>query len=200
VVQISDIQKVAGVGRDKAYSMVRELIDSGWIKREEYRDETGTYRKHEYVVSEWAENPINDPLPEKPDTAKPDTVEPDPVNTHLTKNGNIPRTESTKNSVYDEDFEGFWKAYPKRDGGNPKPDAFKAWKRAVKKASVEEIMRGVEGYRKHCDEKNKTGTEFVKQSASWLNGELWTSFTSKGGANGLTDEERQRKLEYLLNA
>jgi hypothetical protein len=191
VVQISDIQKVAGVGRDKAYSMVRELIDSGWIKREEYRDETGAYRKHEYVVSEWSENPINDPLPEKPDPVKPDTA-----NTHLTKNGNIPRTESTKNSVYDEDFKGFWKAYPKREGGNSKANAFKSWKRALRKASVEEIMRGVEGYRKHCDLEKKTGTQWVKQAEFWLNGELWESFTT-GGANGLTDEERQRKLAAL---
>jgi hypothetical protein len=195
VVQITDIQKVAGVGRDKAYSMVRELIEAGWIRRDEHRDEAGSYRKHEYVVSEWAENPANDPLPEKPDTAKPDTVQPDAANTHLTKNGLVPRTESTKNS-YDEGFERFWKAYPKRDGGNPKPEAYKAWKKAVKREDAETVIAAVKAYAKDCEKRGKVNTEFIPMAATWLNKERWNDIAT-GGAHALTDE-RKAELARIL--
>jgi len=196
-VQTADIQRVGGVGREKAQQMVRELIEAGWIKRISLRTGGGTFEGYEYVVSDSLED-----LPEEapaPETGKPATVKPATENPSLNKYGKKPNTEHTKAAGADErlqEFEGFWKAYPKRDGTNPKAPALKSFIRARSKASLEEIMEGLARYRKHLTDKGSIGTPYVKQAVTWLNQQGWEDFNS-GGANALTDE-RRKELERIL--
>jgi hypothetical protein len=70
---------------------------------------------------------------------------------------------------YPDEFESVWTAYPNRLGGNPKNRAFKAWNaRRSEGHTPEEIAEGVERYARFCNATNKTGTELVKQAATFF--------------------------------
>jgi biotin operon repressor len=81
----------------------------------------------------------------------------------------------------DPEFEEAWRLYPKRDGGNPKGDALKAWNARVR-AGVprEEMLSGVRRYAAHCKRKGNVGTEFVMQAVRFFGkgghyAELWSA-------------------------
>ena len=61
-------------------------------------------------------------------------------------------------------FDDFWKAYPRKVA---KGSAVKAWRTAIKKANVEEIIRATEKYKWPDDPK------FIPHPATWLNAERW---------------------------
>lgn len=89
---------------------------------------------------------------------------------------------------YPEEFERVWAAYPKRDGGNSKRAAFKAWRARVRSGvSPDEMLAGVERYRGHCEARGKVGTEFVQQAATFFGPgehfrEPWTLPATAAGA------------------
>ena len=65
-----------------------------------------------------------------------------------------------------EEFETFWKIYPRHDA---RAAAEKAWPRARKAASLEAILAGAERYR---DDPNRE-EEFTAHGSTWLNGRRW---------------------------
>lgn len=84
--------------------------------------------------------------------------------------------DATRPAV-DEVFEEFWKAYPKRDGANPKQPARKKFASALKSGtSLEEIQQGARRYRAECDAKRLTGTSLVAQAVTWLNQARWGDY------------------------
>jgi Helix-turn-helix domain len=64
------------------------------------------------------------------------------------------------------DFEQFWKLYPKRTG---KGAAREAFKKALKKTSLEAILAGAKRYH---DDPNRDN-EFTALATTWLNQERW---------------------------
>ncbi len=94
-----------------------------------------------------------------------------------------PRKPVNRNKIKAADaadalFERFIKAYPKRAGNDPKKPARKAWDARIKQGVDPEVMiAAAERYSRFCDATDKTRTEFVKQSQTWLspNGEGWLS-------------------------
>jgi len=86
-------------------------------------------------------------------------------------NTNIKNTTavSRPRHAYPDEFESVWTAYPNRLGGNPKNRAFKAWNaRRSEGHTPEEMAEGVERYARFCNATNKTGTELVKQAATFF--------------------------------
>lgn len=66
-------------------------------------------------------------------------------------------------------FENAWKAYPKRDGSNPKNKAEAAWRARVKEGVSEEVMlAGVLRYHAYCSAKGSIGTSYVMQSVRFF--------------------------------
>ncbi|WP_058710605.1 hypothetical protein [Paenibacillus jamilae] len=115
IVRIGDLVKRASNGRDAVYSIINELIDAGYIEREQVRgDGSGKFGDISYLVYETPlhtnplskpdkrkkkkesaplpENPDTvksvdkSPLPENPDTGKPDTDRPDTGNQEHSNN------------------------------------------------------------------------------------------------------------------
>lgn len=69
---------------------------------------------------------------------------------------------------YTAEFDAAWAAYPARPG-NSKADAFKAWNaRLVEGKTVEAMQAGVAAYATYCEDTGKTGTEYVKQAATFF--------------------------------
>ena len=95
-------------------------------------------------------------------------------------------TEITKNTC-DEAFEAAWKAYPKRDGSNPKAAAQKCWNARLKeKVDPQVMIEGVARYASYCRLKEMVGTSYVMQAARFFgtNKEFensWSMPTAIGG-------------------
>ena len=107
---------------------------------------------------------------ENPYTEKPFTENPSTVNV------------SNKNIQIEQEFEEVWKIYPRKED---KKKAFSAYKTARKKASFDEIKKGVETYSNHIKARN-TDKCYIKLGATYFNGECW--------ANNYEQSEPQEEL------
>ena len=74
--------------------------------------------------------------------------------------------EKTSKSAYSSDFESFWSKYPAKVA---KGAAAKAFKKALKSASVDEIMNGLANY---CNSR-KVAEGIICNPSTWLNQERW---------------------------
>lgn len=102
-VRLGDIRKKGGCGRDKARSMIGELVDAGYAEREPARKE-GKFNGLSVVIYDEPQQPVpveadgvaSLPQTEKPATAKPATVSPGPVNPTLVKTEGLETPESSE--------------------------------------------------------------------------------------------------------
>ena len=68
------------------------------------------------------------------------------------------------------EFEEFWKAYPRRDGGNPKHPASKVFASKVRSGfDAEMIIAAARRYASEMRTKGQEGTPYVAQAKTWLN-------------------------------
>lgn len=71
-------------------------------------------------------------------------------------------------------FDDIWPLYPRRAGGNPRKAAEKAYNARIKQgADPLDIQDGVIRYARFCDATGKTGTEYVKQAATFFGPNEW---------------------------
>jgi len=96
-------------------------------------------------------------------------------------------------------FEEFWKAYPKRDGANPKKPARKKFDDAVKQGhDPGEIIAGAERYRAFMLAKGQEGTQYVAQAVTWLRQARWEDeLPSAINGAGATDDDYPRIKRML---
>ncbi len=78
-------------------------------------------------------------------------------------------------SVDPEGFVECWSTYPKRDGGNSRADALKAYRGRLKTgASPADMVAGVRRYAAYCASKGIVGTAYVKQAVTFFGtGDHW---------------------------
>ena len=160
-VQIADLQKQGSFGRDKAYRILKELREVGYLALEVKRNDKAQIISQDYIVYDVAEL-SQKLLTEKPDTAEPDMAEPDmaepdTANTDgIINNKNITNTHSfsdtnvsSKQNARDKErleaefHETFWPAFPNKVG---KPKALISFLKARKKDNLENIMAGLNRY------------------------------------------------------
>ena len=151
-------------GRDRTYALIKQLIDAGYVVRQQSKGETGKFSSYDYLVSE-------KPLTGSPPTDLPYTAEPLPAKPTLVsiEDKQVLRLVSTDESIgsfsQDESFEAAWKLYPKREGANPKNKAHSAWKARVREGVTTEAMTdGLARYASYCLAKGTSGTEYVMQA------------------------------------
>lgn len=108
---------------------------------------------------------------------------------------------STRDALSDEQFEVFWKLYPKKAS---KKDALKAWKK-IDAELFGHIIDSL-GAHRACEQWVKDGGKFIPHAASWLNGEKFNDEVkpyvastngqrSGTGRPSLIDQVRQRGRE-----
>ncbi|CAB3637051.1 replication protein [Achromobacter marplatensis] len=72
-----------------------------------------------------------------------------------------------------EGFAEAWAAYPKRQGGNPRGTAVKAWKARLRSGvTPTEMIAGVRAYATHCRAEGRVGTSFVMMAATFFGPDL----------------------------
>jgi hypothetical protein len=94
------------------------------------------------------------------------------------------------------EFEEFWKAYPRRQGANPKHPARKKFEAFVKSGiSAETIISAAKSYAADERKLNHVGTPYVAQAVTWLNQQRFEDYQPKNGGGtgpppGMTPEEK----------
>ena len=72
-------------------------------------------------------------------------------------------------------FEEFWKAYPRRDGANPRAPAEKKFKALVKSGLDPDMLIGAAAALATAEgAKGNIGTAFIPQAMTWLNQSRWS--------------------------
>ena len=87
------------------------------------------------------------------------------------KDNNTSINNTINNNIHDE-FINFWNLYPRKVN---KANAQKAYKKALKKADSEKIIKGLKTYINDIKIKN-TKNEYIAHASTWLNGERWLDF------------------------
>lgn len=162
-------QSAKPTGRDGIYAMLEELIAAGYVQREQGRNDGGRLGEVNYLVSEVPASP----LPAQPDTAPPDTAAPLPANPTLVsiedKQGLTGENKNLSGGEKLDAFELAWKAYPKREGANPKNKAQSAWNARLQEGvEPERMLAGVARYAAYCRQKGNVGTEYVMQAVRFF--------------------------------
>ena len=88
------------------------------------------------------------------------------TDTHTPTHTPTPTIKDKEVQIVRTAFEQFWNVYPRRDG---KKKALEAMGKALKKASIEVILEGVNRYITFL----QTTTQQTAMPATWLNGERW---------------------------
>jgi len=78
------------------------------------------------------------------------------------------KDKSTTAPAVPEEFAEFKKAYPQRSGAQPWSRALKTIRARLKEGTQwDDILAGTKRYADYCDSTNTTGTQFVKQAATF---------------------------------
>jgi hypothetical protein len=103
--------------------------------------------------------------------------------------------ERTNNTGCALEFEKLYEAYPKRKGTQRKRDGLKVcetkFNTPEKYAS---LLTAIGHYAAHCDDEKKTGTAFVSQFATFVNG-IWEEYLTP--PLGLKPALKAKPLEDL---
>ncbi|WP_228351059.1 MULTISPECIES: hypothetical protein [Limnobaculum] len=85
----------------------------------------------------------------------------------------VPSVDGTPISkTYSDEFEKAWSIYPKREGSNPKKDAYRSWNARLKEGvTSEEMLQGVIAYAEFCKEKKQLNTAYVMQAKRFFGSE-----------------------------
>jgi hypothetical protein len=154
---ISSLARFNKIGVDTIKSAVKELELYGYLKRSEKQEhnEDGTFADYLWTTADPFQNP---------DTVKPVSGKQDTKNT-ITK-----EQQSIKNKEQNTDtgFDKFWELYPKKVA---KADALKAWNKAIKTKTADELLKVTKAYA----ESKLPDITYIPYPASWLNKGLYES-------------------------
>ena len=167
---------------DRAKAIVAELVALGLVDM----DDVGTAAPHNWNARQYKSDVSTERVKrfrnaernvsETPNETPPETEQ-------------IQRTESEKKDScavapatrpkVGEEFEEFWKAYPKREGANPKAPARKSFLAALKAGTeASEIVAGARACA--ARDRDKIGTPFIPQAVKWLRDRRWEDYAATG--------------------
>ena len=195
---VDGLVKLSKDGKDSVISAITELEQFGYLVRSQAKGQDGKFAGYDYDVYE---QPYTEkPFTENPSTVKPMTENPQQLNTkplNTESDINITNKKLNINVQTEQEFEEVWKLYPRKED---KKKAFSAYKTARKKASFDEIKKGVETYSNHIRVSN-TDKRYIKLGATYFNGECWANNYEQSVPTEETEEQKtQRELLELRKA
>jgi hypothetical protein len=152
---VSSLARFNKTGVDTIKSAVKELELYGYLTRsdkQEHNDD-GTFADFVWTTADPFQNP---------DTVKTVNGKQDTKNTITKEQQPI----KNKQENTDTGFDKFWELYPKRIA---KADALKAWNKAIKKKTADELI----GLTKDYSESKLPDMTYIPYPASWLNKGLY---------------------------
>ena len=154
-ITIGQIIRESGDGKQSVRSALEELIKAGYLETKRTTDERGYNAGLAYFIKD----------PATPKSDNPTLENPTLDNQTALENNLIKKTIKEKKPT-DTPFESFWALYPKRIA---KADALKAWNKAIKRKTPEELIALTRAY----SEGKLPDMTFIPYPASWLNKELY---------------------------
>jgi hypothetical protein len=155
---ISSLARFNKTGTDTIKSAVKELELLGYLTRSDKQEhnEDGTFADYVWTTADPFQNPATAlSVSAKQDTKKTITKEEQPI-------------KNKQENISSNDFEKFWEIYPKRVA---KADALKAWNKAIKRKTADELLKLTKVY----SEGKLPDITYIPYPASWLNKELYES-------------------------
>lgn len=199
VVSIESLARENPEGKAAIRSAVNELEKYGYLQRERVHSDNH-FLGYDYILSfeqvcgnrtppfdnqtsdnQTSENQTSDNRTPK-NTIPKKTIE---------KKTNSKETSSRKrDGGYSEEFEAFWKTYPRK---NAKAAAFKAWN----KLSTEEKQLAVTGAQRYANDPNRV-PQFTAHGSTWLNEKRWEDAPLP--ARSTNQQTYEDKVAYMVNA
>lgn len=181
---VRTIAKKANIDSRTAQRAVRRLVEMGELKVREYAGQNGTHRYRVVMktprqdATPPGERPPGEMPPPRQDAtlafdADPPGRMPPPPRQDATRNVLEPSknqelmSDRTTISSTDPRFVEFWNTYPKRVGRGA---ALRAFIAALKRAPVEDILKGAARYR---DDPGRT-EQYTAHASTWLNADRWS--------------------------
>lgn len=194
-------------GRSAVLSALKELRKAGYYRTVKERGPDGRLftvvevsDERGKLLEEHPGSPEFDyPTSAEPTSAEPTSDNPTPTDedllerpTHTPHSPPALTSETSPTAPPAEDgpdpFDAvFWPAYPLK---TKKPDARKAFKAALTKASLEQIMAGLARWTPYWSARRN---QFVPYPASWLRGEQWADDIPAHGGSRRAEAEQQTR-------
>jgi predicted transcriptional regulator len=153
------IERQTTLGRYAINEAIRVLTVKGWLRTERTKKDNGQFGPTSFHILD----------PEAVDSVADDSSVGHSTMEQPTDIKNTNYLENTKTKEkHLEAFETFWLLYPKRIA---KADALKAWNKAIKKKTADELIALTKAY----SESKLPDMTYIPYPASWLNKELYES-------------------------
>ena len=198
---ISGLTSLFSDGRDAVNSAINELVEHGYIVRTQVFDDNGKFAGYDYDIYE---NPQENtgavagfPFTEKPFTEKPFTenqalLNTNRLNTNISNTNNI---DISPISPYDDYYEQFWAAYPK------KVDKKGCYKKFCKIKDLNvifpDIMRALET-QKRSKQWNEENGKYIPHPSTWINQERWNNVNEIEVQQTTIDEIAKQNIDGFL--
>lgn len=172
---------------------ITQLEEAGYLHREKVRDSQNRIIGSEWVISD----PDSDNEPSLDFLTLENLTSENLTLENLTHKNTITKNTITKktNKDTDEQFERFWKSYPRRIA---KGSAKTAFEKALKKIEFEDLIVAVENYASNPD---LPDLQFIPHPTTWLNQERWNDEIESLGTMAVAKDiiARSKQLESLRN-
>jgi len=191
-VTLSWLCQMAGVGRDKARGILAELEEFKYCIRTRLRKKDGQLGSYEYLFTDEpaAIADATAPGPENPSVEatsdwKPVTGQPGPENPTPSKEGKTPKKVTNTPTPHgaggrDEDFEEFWRSYPKGKHAHVKKAAAQEAFEAA--ASSGEVTAGDLIVAARTFAASRPDPAYVPMALTWLKAERWKDEPQPAGS------------------
>lgn len=187
---IATLVKYARVSERRVQQIIRELVELGELAIEEQGGlGQGQYKTNRYFILLSCPDDCDGSLQHKTG------VKSGAVRGEIQSQSGVkpispePNRELNKNlTVRSQQFEEFWNLYPRKEG---KKVAFKAFNSASSRTSFEDILAGVEAYKR--SDRVKRG--FIKLPSTWLNEDAWEDAATQVQTEQVGTERREREIE-----
>lgn len=176
---ISGLATLAGTGKDRIRSSLSELLDVGYLIKEQAHDPGGKFSGNIFVLQEevpLSGNPTTvevksaplsgKPITEKPSTGKPLTENPTEQKNNKQKHNKTPYSPPAGDGA----FLTFWAAYPKKV---KKQKSREIWRKlAPDEAQTAQILSALEQQKRSARWRKDRG-QYIPDPTTWLNGRRW---------------------------
>jgi predicted transcriptional regulator len=153
------IERQTTLGRYAINEAIKVLTDKGWLRTERTKKDNGQFGPTSFHILD----------PEAIDSVADDSSAGHSTMEQPTDIKNTNYLEKTKDKEkHLKEFDEFWKLYPKKIA---KADALKAWNKATKKKTADELLKLTKAYAEGKLPEDK----YIPYPASWLNKELYES-------------------------
>lgn len=167
---IAGLATKAGTGKDQIRSALYELMDVGYLVKEQVHGKDGKFARNVFVLQEDAP-----PLSENPTTGNPTTEKPSTENpTEHKKDKKKTRKKPPISPEGEARFQSFWQVYPRKDA---KSKAKEAWAKLERMGEVDTELMGaiLAAVKVHqrTEQWQEEGGKYIPYAATWLNQRRW---------------------------